>query len=187
MRKIGLFSGTFDPVHAGHLAFARLAIEKHGLENIIFLPERQPRHKTFVSGFSHRQKMLKLATAEDRQFEVFDTREKFFKLKSTLPKLEKKFRDAHFVIMLGSDSGRYLGSWDGIDQLKPSTTFLIGIRSGDSEMSLRNELSQTTIKPKVDYLHSPQPDASASSVRTGQTRSGIDKVDNYIAKQHLYS
>jgi nicotinate-nucleotide adenylyltransferase len=48
MKKIGIFAGTFDPIHEGHVAFAQAVLADLSLDKIYFLPERQPRRKTNV-------------------------------------------------------------------------------------------------------------------------------------------
>jgi nicotinate-nucleotide adenylyltransferase len=68
--NIGLFGGTFDPVHRGHLALARAALEQCKLHRIYFVPANIPPHKQQqpLSPFVHRFAMLALATAEEKAF-----------------------------------------------------------------------------------------------------------------------
>ncbi|HVI69805.1 MAG TPA: adenylyltransferase/cytidyltransferase family protein, partial [Magnetospirillaceae bacterium] len=62
MKRVGVFSGTFDPVHRGHLAFALSAQKRAQLDTVVFLPEHSPRGKIAVGSFTHRLEMLRLAT-----------------------------------------------------------------------------------------------------------------------------
>jgi nicotinate-nucleotide adenylyltransferase len=66
--KIGLFGGTFDPVHLGHIALARAAMELCKLQKILFVPASVPPHKQGqpLSPFIHRFAMLALATADEK-------------------------------------------------------------------------------------------------------------------------
>src|SRR5580658_9554322 len=68
--NIGLFGGTFDPVHRGHLALARAALERCKLHKIYFVAANIPPHKQKqpLSPFVHRFAMLALATAEEKAF-----------------------------------------------------------------------------------------------------------------------
>src|SRR5438270_5445532 len=68
--NIGFFGGTFDPVHRGHLALARAALEHYKLHRIHFVPANIPPHKQRqpLSRFVHRFAMLALATAEEKSF-----------------------------------------------------------------------------------------------------------------------
>jgi len=68
--NIGLFGGTFDPIHRGHLALARAARERCNLSRIVFVPAGIPPHKQSqpLSAFAHRYAMIALATAQEKDF-----------------------------------------------------------------------------------------------------------------------
>ena len=68
--NIGLFGGTFDPVHRGHMALARAALEQYKLNRVYFVPANIPPHKQRqpLSPFVHRFAMLALATAQEKAF-----------------------------------------------------------------------------------------------------------------------
>src|SRR5579864_8369248 len=68
--NIGLFGGTFDPVHRGHLALARVAREQYQLNRIYFVPANIPPHKQRqpLTPFIHRFAMLALAIAREKAF-----------------------------------------------------------------------------------------------------------------------
>ena len=68
--NIGLFGGTFDPVHRGHVALARVAMERCNLHRIYFVPAHIPPHKQKqpLTPFAHRFAMLVLATASEKAF-----------------------------------------------------------------------------------------------------------------------
>ena len=71
-RKIALFGGTFDPVHLGHTAVAADAAQLIGAEKIIFIPAKRSPLKGFFpkAGDSDRLKMIALAIADNKNFEV---------------------------------------------------------------------------------------------------------------------
>jgi cytidyltransferase-like protein len=64
--RIGIYSGTFDPVHAGHMAFALQAMQEAKLDRLYFLPERRPRYKQGVEHFAHRVAMLERAILKNQ-------------------------------------------------------------------------------------------------------------------------
>src|ERR1700719_280310 len=68
--NIGLFGGTFDPIHRGHVALARAALERCHLNRIYFVPASVPPHKQqqALSPFAHRAAILARATAQERPF-----------------------------------------------------------------------------------------------------------------------
>ena len=65
-KRIGLFGGTFDPVHTGHLTIARQAAQEACLNQVIFIPAADPPHKKKPgAAYGHRVAMLEAALAED--------------------------------------------------------------------------------------------------------------------------
>lgn len=117
MRSIGLFGGTFDPVHFGHLGLARAAISQLDLEKLLLLPSGNPYQKGRLplgSG-QDRVNMLKLAFQEDAEIHV-DERELLragptYTL-DTLVELRAEYGDAASLIWLtGSDAFSRLDTW----------------------------------------------------------------------------
>src|SRR4051812_4657029 len=91
MKRIGIYAGTFDPVHSGHVSFALQALKAAELDKVYFLPERRPRNKQHVEHFGHRTAMLKRAAQPHSQFEVLEMVDISFSVERTLPKLQKQF------------------------------------------------------------------------------------------------
>ena len=69
--RIGIYNGSFDPVHAGHIVFALKAQKVAGLEQVYFVPERKPRHANEPEHYVHRSIMLNHALQPYDQFHVF--------------------------------------------------------------------------------------------------------------------
>ena len=72
--RTGIFGGTFDPVHIGHIKMAEYAKEEFGLEEVVFVPNSNPPHKKdkLIEDYSHRFNMLKLALGDDERFSISD-------------------------------------------------------------------------------------------------------------------
>jgi nicotinate-nucleotide adenylyltransferase len=70
--RIGIYNGSFDPVHAGHIVFALKAQKVAGLEQIYFVPERKPQHGAEPEHYVHRSVMLSRALKPYKDFHVFD-------------------------------------------------------------------------------------------------------------------
>ena len=68
--NIGLFGGSFDPIHRGHLALAHAAVSRYSLGQVLFVPANIPPHKQKqpLTAFVHRYAMVALATPEEKQF-----------------------------------------------------------------------------------------------------------------------
>jgi len=92
--RIGLYSGSFDPVHAGHIVFALKSQKIAGLERIYFVPERRPQHGAEPEHYVHRSVMLGRALQPYDQFSVFDlpdarlTSRSLTRVLAALPKAE---------------------------------------------------------------------------------------------------
>src|SRR5262249_6224728 len=101
--RIGIYAGTFDPVHSGHGAFALEAIEASRLDEIYFLPERQPRGKQQVEHFGHRTGMLERALKPHPRLKVMELVDANFSVRRTLPQLRRRFAGSELVFLFGSD------------------------------------------------------------------------------------
>lgn len=68
--NIGLFGGTFDPIHRGHLSLAEAAVERYSLGRVLFVPVNVPPHKQKqpLTAFAHRYAMVALATQDEKRF-----------------------------------------------------------------------------------------------------------------------
>jgi nicotinate-nucleotide adenylyltransferase len=68
--NIGLFGGSFDPIHRGHLALAQAAADRYELRQVLFVPANIPPHKQKhpLTPFIHRYAMVTLATSDERRF-----------------------------------------------------------------------------------------------------------------------
>jgi nicotinate-nucleotide adenylyltransferase len=71
-QKIGVFGGTFHPIHNGHLLLARHAAESLGIDRVLFVIDRVPPHKTLAEGADDNDRLaiLRLATSDDPRFAV---------------------------------------------------------------------------------------------------------------------
>jgi nicotinate-nucleotide adenylyltransferase len=70
--RVGIYSGSFDPVHAGHIVFALKSQKIAGLEKVYFVPERRPQHHVEPEHYVHRSVMLRRALEPYEQFSIFE-------------------------------------------------------------------------------------------------------------------
>ena len=109
IEKIGVFGGSFDPVHIGHLIVAQDALEQLELDRLIFVPASTSPHKLdreSVDG-QHRLEMLKLATENNFRFEVSDMeleRGGISYTYDTIQRLKYDHPGAHIFFIIGLDS-----------------------------------------------------------------------------------
>jgi len=129
LQKIGIYGGTFDPVHHAHLILARLALERFALERIVFVPTRLSPHKNnSVATPEARLQMLRSAIGGEAQFEVDDCelqREPPSYTIDTIEKLRQKYQGAHLFLLIGDDNLAGLPSWRGFEDLRHMVTFVV--------------------------------------------------------------
>lgn len=192
IKRIGIYPGTFDPVHTGHLQFALQAYSHADLDELYFLPERKPRNKTGVEHFGHRLSMLRGVCRPYSNFGVLETDDISFSVQRTLPRLEKLFFDHQLVFLWGSDVIKTLPEWKFSHKLISSSEMVIGLRSSDSRADIKNSTANWRIKPKnLYFIDSLSPEISSSvirnSLRLKQASSGIlSSVKRYSDKNWLY-
>jgi nicotinate-nucleotide adenylyltransferase len=114
--RIGLFGGTFDPVHMGHLILAEQCRDQAGLDEVWFLPSYHPPHKATsdITRFEQRCDMLELATAGHPAFRI-NRIEKELPPPSytaeTLTDLKRRHPEHEFALLMGSDQLPDLPLW----------------------------------------------------------------------------
>ena len=146
-RRIGIYSGTFNPVHAGHISFALQSMKAGKLDRLYFLPERRPRNKKHVEHFGHRVAMLKQAVKPYAAFDVLEFDDVSFSIKRTLPHLEIMFPDSQLVFLIGSDVAEHMGQWQQLDRLFATSEILVGIRDEHDAAHLKTIIAGWKVQP----------------------------------------
>ena len=106
--KIGIFGGTFNPVHQGHVHLAQQCVEELKLDKLLVIPTKQPPHKQVqeLASGEHRAQMCRLAFAEIPQAQVSEMelhREGKSYTADTLTQLKQQFPQAQFYLIVGGD------------------------------------------------------------------------------------
>lgn len=121
-QRIGVFGGTFDPVHLGHLVLAQDAFERLELDRLLWVPCRTPPHKDggALASPEDRAAMLELAVEGDPRFEVsrveLERAGPSYTI-DTILALRERHPGARFVLLLGADTLLELHSWRQIGDL----------------------------------------------------------------------
>ena len=133
--RIGVFGGTFDPVHVAHLILAEQCREQAGLDQVWFIPAARPPHKQEqgLTPFAARLEMLALAIAGQPAFRI-DELEKDRAGPSytadTLATLSSRCPGDEFFLLIGSDTLHDLPHWHAPQRVAELATLLIVIRPG---------------------------------------------------------
>jgi len=192
--KIGIFGGTFDPIHMGHLIVAETVRSDFQLDRILFIPASKPPHKpgrTFAS-FTDRKSMIKQALKDNPFFQLSDVEHRRSGVSYTIDTIrwfqKSKIWEKHiFFLLIGADSLLELSTWKDPDDIFKSVRVLVLRRPGsDITKSEKRYLEKVTI---VDVPHI---DISSTKIRNRIGRNQTvrywvpEAVERYIHKKGLY-
>lgn len=200
MKKIGLFGGTFDPIHNGHLHIARAFADEVGLDMVVFLPAGDPYHKDSTqTAARHRFAMTELAIRDDERFAVSDcdiVREGATYTFDTVQIFRQQFPTAQLWWLLGMDSLLQLATWKKWQTLVRQVNIAVAARQGDSLNQAPRELhgwiGEALQNGSFKLLNTPMYDASSTDIRrrlaTGQSAEQWlqRRVERYIEQHKLY-
>jgi nicotinate-nucleotide adenylyltransferase len=188
--KIGIFGGTFDPIHRGHLQLARSAQAQFSLDKVVFVPAYQSPHKQELSSLTSaedRYEMARLAVEGEPFFEISDcetVRKGVSYTFDTLCEFEKKYPKAVFFLILGKDAFEGINVWHRAAELKKKVRFLVAKR-GSCEIHAPESA-------RAEWIQMPLCPISASGIREAIKRGrNVDdhvspKVLQYIHAHALY-
>ena len=115
--RIGIFGGSFDPIHIGHLIIASDAAEQMKLDRVLFIPAAQAplKSNTPEASADDRAEMMHLAIEDDPRFEVrrfeIDRGGTSFSI-DTAEEIAREFPEAQLFWIIGGDQARQLGQWN---------------------------------------------------------------------------
>jgi nicotinate-nucleotide adenylyltransferase len=190
--NIGLFGGTFDPIHRGHIALARAALERCKLGRIHFVPASVPPHKQQqpLAPFLHRYAMLVLATAEDKAFvpSLLEAPEEAAPAPKkdpakpnytieTVRRLKQSFKASdQLFLLIGIDAFADIAKWHQAEALFRECEFIVASRPGYSLADVANALPES-LRPKPEVTRPFQKQAASGDlVLRGATIHLLDKV-----------
>lgn len=214
-QRTGLFGGTFDPVHNGHLALARQAAEEARLDEVLFIPAADPPHKA-APGASYRHRVAMLETvlggsvAEEKRFSV-SLLEAELPFPSytveTLYELKRRLPNSRCYFIIGADSLLDLHRWCQYQELLTLTRFIVISRPGIVHRIMQQALERLPGSFQPDssgrrWFRSDgseflllnnrlKKDISSTIIRAelrqgGQPREVDRRVREYIQRERLY-
>jgi nicotinate-nucleotide adenylyltransferase len=194
--NIGLFGGTFDPIHRGHLALARAARERCKLSRILFVPADVPPHKQGqpLSAFPHRYAMIALATAQEKDFipsmleapQDLDAggpgkgKTRVAKPNYTIDtvrRLKQSCKQAdRLFLLIGIDAFADITNWHQAEALFRECEFIVASRPGYSLADVANALP-ASLRPRQEVTRPFQKQAATGDlVLKGVTIHLLDEV-----------
>ncbi|MFQ5664063.1 MAG: nicotinate-nucleotide adenylyltransferase [Terriglobia bacterium] len=214
--RLGLFGGTFDPIHNGHLAVARAARRRFRLDRIYFIPCGRPPHKDRpgLTPYLHRFTMVALACMGARGFlpSLLEAgpdlrgRRRYYSIQTVRRVRGRGGRRAQLYFLLGADAFLYLPTWKNFRQLMRLCDFIVANRPGFDWRRTRPGLpaalgarggnaSGRIIRlphSTIHFLRGVHVDISATQIRrTARRGQGFGdrvppRVKDYIEKMKLY-
>ena len=198
--KIGIMGGTFDPIHIGHLLLGEFAYENFHLDEIWFLPNGNPPHKTTdESGVSldDRIEMVKLATDDVPYFRMNlyeASSKKHSYTYSTMRALREMYPEHEFFFILGADSLFSIEQWKNFREIFPSCTILAAMRDDKDTESMQAQIRYLNEKYGADIrlLQAPLVEISSTTIRRRAEKDLSirymvpDVVSEYIQSNALY-
>ena len=184
--RIGIYSGTFDPVHAGHIAFATATASQLELDEIVLLPEERPRSKQNVTAISHRTALLEKATETIPQLHVLRLESPQFSVQETLPELRVHFPRAQLVLLVGSDVVRSLLRWPSIALLLREMPLAIGIREDSDAQEITATLQAASLPVRFTLIETDHSHLTSSQVRRGEAGFYNSAAAEYAHTHSLY-
>ena len=193
--KLCIFSGTFNPIHNGHLYMAEYVIENFDIKKILFIPAYIPPQKYYEPNMAkHRLKMLKLAIGNHKNFEVSDIE---FKMGGTsytyltLQELYKLYKpDGKINFIIGTDAFENLDSWYESEKLRKIVDFIVFVRKDEFSEEKYSEMISKGYSfkfAKMQYNDISSTDIR-NKIRHNLPLTGLvpDKVEGYIKEYGLY-
>lgn len=184
---LGIFGGTFDPPHLGHLAVASAALDQVAIDAVTFVPAGEPWQKADrrVSSAAHRLAMVTRATAGDDRFTVDDVEVLRPGPSFTIDTV--RHFDEPVTLILGADSAASIPTWERAEDLLDLVDIAVIPRPG---ISIRDVVA--SVPGRFTPLSMPTIDLSASEIRA-HVAAGYsprylvpDAVADYIAEYGLY-
>ncbi|MGI9547170.1 MAG: nicotinate (nicotinamide) nucleotide adenylyltransferase [Flavobacteriaceae bacterium] len=168
MKKTGLFFGTFNPIHIGHLVIANYMVEFTELEEVWFVltPKSPFKVKQSLLNNNHRYQMVFEAIKDYPNLKVsnieFDMSQPNYTI-HTLVRLEEKYVDQHeFSLIMGEDNLKSFHKWKNYEQILENYNIFVYPRVQDQK--IKPELLE---HPKVHFTSAPIMEISSTFIRSG--------------------
>ncbi len=200
-RRIGIFGGTFDPPHIGHLELAREAYEKAALDKVVFIPTGTPRYKLDRHGVSDKEdrlQMLELLLRNEPWAAVSTLemdRDGNSYTSDTIRILRKRFPEDEFFLIIGSDSLKDMKQWHEPEVVFAGAHIIVILRDEDTWESLQGLIAEYNerFRANISVIYGRKYDISSTMIRE-RIASGEDpaiflpeRVAWYVQGRGLYT
>ena len=171
MKKYGIFGGSFNPIHYGHLMICEYIKEEMGLDKVIFIPTGNPPHKDLGVSAEDRYEMVRLAISPNPDFEISDietTRVKLSYTVDTIRELKEIYKEEKLYFLIGLDSLFQLKTWKKIGDLSQEIEFVVALRPGyidKEEINREIDFLRENFGTKINLIKTPLYEISSTDLR----------------------
>ena len=188
--KIGLYFGTFNPIHIGHMAIANYMVEYTEIQQLWFIisPQNPFKEEKHLLKDYHRLAMVNRVIEDDNRFRASNIE---FKLPrpsytiNTLVYLQEAHPDHEFYLIMGSDNLKHFHKWKNADEILKNHHILVYPRPDD-------QMQNMELHPHIQIVNAPLMEISASFIRQaiadGKNISYFipDKAYQYLTEMNFY-
>jgi nicotinate-nucleotide adenylyltransferase len=197
-KKVGLYFGTFNPIHVGHLIIANYIVDYTDVDEVwlIVSPQNPLKRKSSLLADHHRLQLARVAVDDNPKIIVsnveFDLPQPSFTI-NTMAHLEEKYPSHDFSLIMGEDNLRTIHKWKNYEELLSRYEFFVYPRVLlPGETVSENDKLNAELLAKVHLIEAPVMTISASYIRNA-IREGhsvkyllTEAVEKYILEMHFY-
>jgi nicotinate-nucleotide adenylyltransferase len=189
--KTGLFFGSFNPIHIGHIAIAGFVLNHTDLEEVWFVvsPQNPLKSQSDLASDNHRLEMVRLALEDlNQQIKVCDIEMSMPRPSYTIDTvnlLKEKYPTREFAVIMGADSLDSITKWKSYEELLESNRIIVYPRIGSNLELLKAEYN-------IETVDAPQVEISSTFIRNtiAEEKSAVfympRKAFEYIQRNQLY-
>jgi nicotinate-nucleotide adenylyltransferase len=191
MKRIGIFGGTFDPPHRGHIAIAEQAIQQLGLNRVYFVPAYIPPHKLQYASTTarHRLHMMKLAIRGNKYFKVSTIELKRGGISYTVDTVKAfklRFPKDDLILIIGADNLTQFHAWKSPKTILKLASLAVYRRKGFNKILIKSSIDYSLLKGGTLNVSSTE---IRNTIKKGVPLQGLvpHSIIRYIHRHSLYS
>ncbi len=191
MERVGIYAGTFDPIHDGHLELATTAKDLLELSSVQFMVEKKPwGNKQPGASASERETMVEHAIESKEDLAIFSSQYDQFTVELTLPELQANFPSSELYFIMGADTFQNMSkeTWPGLEKIITPPNYIVVAERG---MMTEQQISShaRSLGVAVAIIPNSLPNHASSDVRAQINNKALwlpKKVAAYIDEHGLY-
>lgn len=178
--KLGIFVGSFNPVHEGHIKVANYLLEKNYVDKVLLLATPNYWNKQDLVEINHRMNMLRFY--ENKEIVVDDIHNNKYTYQ-VLRSLKKDYKNAELYLIIGADNIVNLDKWKNIEEILTNKIIVVN----RNNLDINKYLNKFPKEQFIIISNFPNINISSTEIRNGNYKYLNPKVKEYIEKYKLYN